>query len=322
MKVEDLDPLLTAASTDELIVTNPTTHVSFRQTLSNFAASIKELFQTIANLEITTLFKVTGDAQLADTAISGDVSVTGNTTLGDTTINGDLEVNGDIIQNGQAYETHAEKVYTKDDTIYLRDGAVSGLQTGEYTGIIAKHYDAGGNDGALVFNKDGEARVGDYTTEVFTVYSSDGTTFYEDAELTTPATIPTGVTPAATGETNEYTYSILTDDTEPLLTRDEIANMTAGAYLKWNATGKKAVAGLAIPDPVTNNTVLTAKISALGAISCEWSSGGNGSVSRFATMAEAHLALAIPAGQDGYIPDNGIVIVDELTPYLEGETQV
>lgn len=270
MKVEDLDSLVSAGSSDELIVTNQTTHKSFRQTLSNFAASIKELFQTIANLEITTLFKVTGDAQLADTAISGDVSVTGDTALADTSITGDiditgdaditgntqitgnLEVTGNITQQGSSYETHAEKVYTKDDIINLRDGAVAGLATGEYTGIIAKHYDQDGNDGALVFNKDGEARVGDYTTTVYTVYSSDGVTFYEDAELTTPATIPAGVTPAATGETNEYTYSILTDDTEPLLTRDEAANMVDKAILVWDAANKKAVKG---PVPASANKV-------------------------------------------------------------------
>ena len=67
MREQDLDSLTSAESTDRLIITNPTIHKSWKMTLSNFAASIKGLFQTIASLEITTLFKVTGDAQLADT---------------------------------------------------------------------------------------------------------------------------------------------------------------------------------------------------------------------------------------------------------------
>ena len=288
----------TVADTD-LFVIEDTSHAGWKLTFAHLKASITSL----ASLAITTLFQVTGDTELADTEI-----------------NGDLEVNGDIIQNGQAYETHAEKVYTKDDVINLRDGAVSGLPSGKYAGMIAKHYDPDGNDGALVFNRAGEARVGDYNETEVTVYSPDGTNFYTDSEMTTAATIPAGVTPELVSGT-EYKYTDVDDDTEPLLTRDEAANLAAGKYLKWDATNKKAVAGLAIPDPVQNNTVLTGKIGQGGTVSLEWTSGGNGSVSRFATMAEAQAALAIAEGQDGYIPDNGIVIVDELDPYLEGDVQ-
>jgi hypothetical protein len=80
------------------------------------------------------------------------------------TINGTLTVNGDIVQNGQVYETHAEKLFTKNDEIITRDGATGGLSIGEYTGIIAKKYD-GANDGRLGFNANGEARVGDIGDE-------------------------------------------------------------------------------------------------------------------------------------------------------------
>ena len=286
------------ADTD-LFVIEDTAHKGWKLTFANLKASITSL----ASLAISTLFQVTGDTELADTEI-----------------NGDLEVNGNIYQNGQAYETHAEKVYTKDDIINLRDGAVSALPSGEYAGLIAKHYDPDGHDGALVFDRSGVARVGDYTETEVTVYSPDGENFYTDSEMTEAAVIPAGVTPELVSGI-EYKYTTVADDTEPLLTRAEAAGLTNGAYLKWNTAGKKAVAGLAIPDPVTNNTVLTAKIAAGGAVSCEWSSGGNGSVSRFATMAEAQAALAIPEGADGYIPDNGIVIVDELESYIEGDAQ-
>lgn len=56
--------------------------------------------------------------------------------------------------------------------------------------------------------------------------------------------------------------------------------------------------------------------TALGALA---GAGGNSSVNRYATMAAAQAALAIPEGSAGYLGDNAIVIVDELSPYIEGE---
>lgn len=76
------------------------------------------------------------------------------------TINGTLTVNGSIVQNGSSYDTHAEKVYTKNDMIITRAGAQGGLSAGGITGIRAEKYD-GENDGILAFGADGEARVGD-----------------------------------------------------------------------------------------------------------------------------------------------------------------
>jgi hypothetical protein len=49
--------------------------------------------------------------------------------------------------------------------------------------------------------------------------------------------------------------------------------------------------------------------------------GGNSSVNRYATLAAAEAALAIPEGSAGYLGDNAIVIVDELSPYVEGENR-
>lgn len=57
---------------------------------------------------------------------------------------------------------------------------------------------------------------------------------------------------------------------------------------------------------------------ALGALA---GAGGNSSVNRYATMAAAQAALAIPEGSAGYLGDNAIVIVDEINPYIEGETR-
>lgn len=75
-------------------------------------------------------------------------------------VNGTLHVNGDIVQNGASYETHAEQVYTTQNTIILRDGAVAGLGTGEWVGIVARIAD-GTNDAQILINGSGEVRIGD-----------------------------------------------------------------------------------------------------------------------------------------------------------------
>lgn len=257
MRVQDLDAKNSAANTDELIITD-SSHKSWRITFANFFTSIWSAITSFASLSITTLLSVTGDltvtgdTQLADASITGDADITGDLDVtGDVNITGGLEVTGDIIQHGSAYETHAQKVYTKDDVINLRDGAIAGLAADEYAGVIAKHYDADGNDGALVFNRSGEARVGDYTVSNVTVYSSDGTTFYTDAEMTEPATIPAGITPQLVAGT-EYSYTAVDDDTEPLLTRDEAANMTDKAIAIWDAATKKVKSA---PVPTAANKV-------------------------------------------------------------------
>lgn len=85
---------------------------------------------------------------------------TENTFTAAQTFKKDITIEGNIIQNGSAYETHAEKLYTKNDMIFTRDGATAALADNAYTGIQAVKYD-GTNDGQLVFGKDGVARVGD-----------------------------------------------------------------------------------------------------------------------------------------------------------------
>lgn len=75
-----------------------------------------------------------------------------------------LHIDGNIYQNGQAYETHAEQVYTKKDTIILREGATAGLASGELSGLTIKNYD-GLNDGSIKIDKDGWMRIGDSGNE-------------------------------------------------------------------------------------------------------------------------------------------------------------
>jgi len=66
-------------------------------------------------------------------------------------IPGDLYIHGSIFQSGEAVEVVTEKVYTANDFITMRDGAVSALPAGDISGLEVKLYD-GAND--LVFGTD------------------------------------------------------------------------------------------------------------------------------------------------------------------------
>ena len=105
---------------------------------------------------------------------------------------GEIVAECDIIQNGAAYETHAEQIFSHNDYIVMRDGALNGLAAGSYSGLQVKKYD-GTNDVRMVVDNTGVMRVGKI------------------------------------------------NDEEPLLLRDEAADLTDGALLKWDATDKKAI---------------------------------------------------------------------------------
>ena len=74
---------------------------------------------------------------------------------------------------------------------------------------------------------------------------------------------------------------------------------------------------LATPLHIEGQDITTVE-DALGALA---GAGGNSSVNRYATMAAAQAALAIEEGEAGYLGDNAIVIVDELSPYVEAEAR-
>ena len=151
------------------------------------------------NIELTTnndklTIATTDDISISgDLSVGGDAAVTGDASVsGDTTLDGDLSVNGNIYNQGASYESHMEQVYTNDDYIIMRDGAVAALANGQYAGFQVKKYD-GTNDGRLVIDKTGTARVGDV------------------------------------------------GDEQPLLTREESADLNNGEILAWDAANSKAV---------------------------------------------------------------------------------
>ena len=135
---------ITQTGDDEITITNAATPSAFVEG---------------TNIEFTPSGNDVAINVVDDPVFSGDVTVNGETVLND-----DLTVNGDIIQNGAAYETHAEKIYSQNDYIVMRDGAVSALPSGDFSGFQVKKYD-GTNDGRLVIDNAGVARVGDVGDE-------------------------------------------------------------------------------------------------------------------------------------------------------------
>lgn len=153
---------------------------------------------TIDGVDASAVHKAGAETITGAKTIKGDITIgevgtpTDVTQVGDLNITGDITIQGDITQNGSSYETHAEKIYTTKDYITMREGATGALSPGDYSGLEIVKYD-GTNNGRLVVDASGTARVGDV------------------------------------------------GDEEPLLTRDESADMTDGALLRWNASGSKAV---------------------------------------------------------------------------------
>lgn len=149
------DYILTNEDKEEIVDTvKPMVEETIKPTLDN---NLQEAKSYADDIKPTKTSELINDSNFAKTNHNNNFSA-------GQTINGTLTINGNIVQNGEQYETHAEKVFTKNDEIITRDGAVGGLSDGEYAGIQALLYD-GENNGRLGFNADGEAKVGDVGDE-------------------------------------------------------------------------------------------------------------------------------------------------------------
>ena len=128
-----------------------------------------------------------------DGDLTNVVTKTGDQTIdGIKTFIGKIVADCDIIQNGAAYETHAEQVYSVNDYIVTRDGQITGLGPGELSGFHVKKYN-GVDDSRLGVDSSGTMRVGDVGSE------------------------------------------------QPLMTRDEVADLTSGNILLWDGVNEKAI---------------------------------------------------------------------------------
>ena len=136
------------------------------------------------------------------------VTKTGDQTIdGVKTFIGQIVADCDIIQNGAAYETHAEQVYSVNDYIVTRDGQITGLGSGDLSGFHVKKYN-GIDDSRLGVDNTGTMRVGDVGSE------------------------------------------------EPLMTRDEAANLNSGDVLLWDGVNLKAIGQAKDTTPASGSTAL------------------------------------------------------------------
>lgn len=165
------------------------------------------------------------------------------------TIDGDLHIKGDLSVDGIGEEIISTELKVGANTITLRNDNPSALGNTELAGIVTENYDGNNHNNIIAINENGEARTGDIDIATRILYSNDGTNFYTDEDLTTPATIGATEEVRDTGNQTSggieiyegITYS--NDDTQPLLTRAESNSITNGHYLKWDATNKRAVDG-------------------------------------------------------------------------------
>lgn len=132
--------------------------------------AIEELQDILNNLpdpDLTNVVLKTGDQIIEGQKTFTDPIISqGGVTLasGGLHIGGDLQVDGDIIQGGSEYETHAEQVFSKNDLIVTRDGAVGAIVSGGISGVRVNKYD-GVNSLNLGVDSTGTMRVGDLTDE-------------------------------------------------------------------------------------------------------------------------------------------------------------
>lgn len=162
----------------------------------------------------------------------------------DANVNGDLHVGGDMRVDGTLYTVDEESITSSSDLLTLRANKNASLGN-DYSGILVNKYD-GLSSLALVTDSDGTLRVGDgvptNTTYAQLYQDLSDNKFYTDEELTVEVSPQGTMTAWDTYEkTDTYkhwtnaVWSVINFSTlQPLLTRDEAANLTDLGLLKWN----------------------------------------------------------------------------------------
>lgn len=161
------------------------------------------------------------------------------------TIDGDLHVKGDLSVDGIGEEIISTELKVGANTITLRNDNPAALGNTELAGVVTENYDGNNNNNIISVDKNGVARTGDIDIATRILYSSDGTNFFTDEELTTPAVIGADEEIRDTGNQTSggveiyegITYS--NNNTQAIATRED--NPTDGAFMKWDAATQSLV---------------------------------------------------------------------------------
>lgn len=219
---------------------------------------------------VRALDKIRGDNNAAERTISENAyfKKAGGTIDGDTTVDGKLHVKGDLYVDGIGEEIISTELKVGADTITLRDKNPAGLTPSEIAGVVTQNYDGQGNNNIIAVDADGNARVGDIDIATRLLYSNDGNNFFVDEDLTIAATIGQDEVVRDTGNTTSGGVKIYegttfsNNNTQPMATREEEANMTDGYGVTWNAQ-KKCLetsfipSGAVIPQNIQEDTTIT-----------------------------------------------------------------
>lgn len=219
---------------------------------------------------VRALEKIRGDNNTAERTISENTyfKKAGGVISGDTSVEGQLHVKGDLLVDGTGEEIITTELKVGANTITLRDGNPTGLATKEIAGVVTHNYDGQGNNNIIAVDANGNARVGDIDIATRLLYSNDGNNFYEDEDLTVAATIGQDEVVRDTGNTTSGGVKIYAgttfsnNNTQPMATREEEANMVDGYGITWNAT-KKCLettfipSGAVIPQNIQADTTIT-----------------------------------------------------------------
>ena len=174
------------------------------------------------------------------------------------TIEGDLHIKGNLSVDGIGEEIISTELKVGANTITLRNGNPSALGNTELAGVVTENYDGNNHNNIISIDKNGVARTGDIDIATRILYSNNGTNFFTDEELTTPATIGENEELRDTGNQTSsgvkiyegITYS--NNDTQPLATREE--NPKNGAIMLWDNNTKRLVSGKTPSDMVNANS--------------------------------------------------------------------
>lgn len=222
------------------------------------------------------------------------------------TVDGDLHIKGNLIVDGIGEEIISTELKVGANTITLRNENPSALGNTELAGVVTENYDGNNHNNIISIDKNGIARTGDIDIATRILYSNNGTNFYTNEDLTTPATIDTDEEVRDTGNQTSggvkiyegITYS--NDDTQPLATREE--NPKNGAIMIWDKNTNRLVSGKTPSDMVDANLRFEYKD-----ITAEFNAGtvsqdiANNDFSKYSLGNYIKKTITIPAYKNGTI---------------------
>lgn len=233
---------------------------------------------------------VTTDATVGgDVTVSGDASVTGDISGNNITASGkvqgdnadfanDVLIHGDLYVDGVEHVVQEENIVSQNDFITLRANNSASLGSNK-SGLLINNYN-GSDSLAVVTDGDGTLRVGTgvgtETTYNDIYFDSAADKWYTDIEDPTSEVTPSGslVEWASVSESGTVTHYVnavfkaidFSQGTlEPILTREEDADLNDQGLLKYNHASEKADT---LPLP-TDGKFLKGNVTG-GAVSYSW----------------------------------------------------